>query len=62
VGWDDISGAAYGTPPLTTVRPDKAAIARTAVDRLLALVAGDRPVEEEVVCGWELVVRGSSAG
>ena len=60
VGWDDVAMAAYATPSLTTIRPDKAAIARTSVDRLLALVAGDRPVGKEVVCGWELVVRHSS--
>ncbi len=62
VGWDDIAVAAYATPSLTTIRPDKAAIARTSVDRLLAQVAGERTAEEEVVCGWDLVVRGSSGG
>jgi DNA-binding LacI/PurR family transcriptional regulator len=62
VGWDDIAVAAYATPTLTTVRPDKAAIARTSVDRLLALVAGERTGEEEVVCGWDLAVRGTSGG
>ncbi len=61
VGWDDIAMAAYTTPTLTTVRPDKVAIARTSVDRLLALVdGGSPPTEEEVVCGWDLVVRDSS--
>lgn len=63
VGWDDIAVAAYATPSLTTIRPDKAAIARTAVDRLLALVSGERPEEPEpVVCGWDLVVRETSGG
>ncbi len=60
VGWDDIAVAAYATPSLTTVRPDKTAIARTSVDRLLALVDGGQPVEEEVLCDWDLAVRGSS--
>jgi len=59
VGWDDIAEAAYYTPSLTTVRPDKAAIARTAVDRLLALVAGGQVTEAQVTCGYELVVRES---
>ncbi len=59
VGWDDIAEAAYWTPALTTVRPDKPAIARTAVDRLLALVAGEPAAEEQVTCGYELVVRES---
>jgi DNA-binding LacI/PurR family transcriptional regulator len=62
VGWDDIAEAAYSTPSLTTVRPDKAGIARTAVDRLLALVAGERSAEEQVTCGYELVVRESCGG
>ena len=62
VGWDDIAVAAYATPSLTTVRPDKAAIARTAVDRLLALVAGDGLGQESVACGWDLVVRDTSGG
>lgn len=62
VGWDDIAVAAYAVPSLTTVRPDKAAIARTSVERLLALVAGVPTVEEEVVCGWDLAVRDTSAG
>jgi len=59
VGWDDIAEAAYVTPALTTVRPDTAGIARTAVDRLLALIAGDQPTESQVTCGYELVVRES---
>ncbi len=62
VGWDDIAEAAYYTPSLTTVRPDKAGIARTAVDRLLALVAGEPSAEEQVTCAHELVVRESSGG
>ena len=62
VGWDDIAEAAYVTPALTTVRPDKAAIAQTAVDRLLALVAGGEPVGGQVTCGYELVVRESCGG
>jgi DNA-binding LacI/PurR family transcriptional regulator len=66
VGWDDIAVAAYATPSLTTVRPDKDAIARTSVDRLLALVAGERPGdrsgEEEIPCSWDLAVRETSGG
>jgi DNA-binding LacI/PurR family transcriptional regulator len=36
VGFDDIDEARYATPALTSVAPDKAAIARTAIDLLLA--------------------------
>ena len=60
VGWDDIAEAAYWTPSLTSVRPDKHGIAATAVDRLLALIAGEPVVDEQVTCGFELVVRESS--
>ncbi len=62
VGWDDIAEAAYVVPALTTVRPDKPAIARTAVDRLLALISGDRSTDEQVTCGYELVVRETCGG
>jgi DNA-binding LacI/PurR family transcriptional regulator len=61
VGWDDIEEAAYTTPSLTSVSPDKAAIATTAVDRLLAQISGEVLGEQEVTCGFELVVRESSA-
>ena len=60
VGWDDIEEAAYATPSLSSVRPDKAAIAVTAVERLLALVAGEPVGAVEVLCEHSLVVRESS--
>lgn len=62
IGWDDTAAAAYYAPTLTSVRPDKAAIARTAVDRLLAMIAGEEVTEGLVVCGADLVVRESSGG
>ncbi|CAA9351891.1 MAG: Transcriptional regulator, LacI family [uncultured Frankineae bacterium] len=61
VGWDDIAEAAYFTPSLTSVRPDKAAIARTAIDRLLTLVAGEAPTDEQITCDYRLVLRESTA-
>jgi DNA-binding LacI/PurR family transcriptional regulator len=61
VGWDDTEGAAYATPSLTSVSPDKQAIARSAVDRLLAAVSGEPGDGTEVTCGYRLVVRESSA-
>ncbi|MGN9813683.1 LacI family DNA-binding transcriptional regulator, partial [Micromonospora sp. BQ11] len=60
VGCDDVEEAAYATPSLTSIAPDKAAIARTAVDRLLAQVAGEPVTPEEIACGFELVVREST--
>ncbi len=60
VGWDDVSEAGYTTPALTSVAPDKAAIASAAVDGLLAQIEG-RPVEaQEHLAGFTLVVRDSS--
>jgi DNA-binding LacI/PurR family transcriptional regulator len=62
VGWDDIAEAAYFTPSLTTVRPDKGAIASTAIDRLLRLVAGEPLTDQQITCPYQLVVRESTAG
>jgi len=62
VGWDDVEEAAYSTPSLTSVRPDKAAIAETAVEQLLSQIAG-RPADRfEILCSSQLVVRESSTG
>jgi len=61
VGWDDIEEAAYSTPSLSSVRPDKAAIADTAVERLLSQIAGGPADAAEVLCGYELRVRESSS-
>ena len=58
VGFDDISLAAYTTPPLTTVRQDCMAGARMLLDKLLQIGTGQR-VESEVI-PTELVVRASS--
>ena len=62
VGWDDIEEAAFVSPSLTTVSPDKDAIARTAVDRLLDMVEGRHVPPEGLVCGHRLVVRESTCG
>ncbi len=61
LGWDDTEEASYSVPSLTSVSPDKAAIARTAVDRLLAQVEGEPAAAAEVSCGYRLVVRESTA-
>ncbi|WP_295657774.1 LacI family DNA-binding transcriptional regulator [uncultured Nocardioides sp.] len=60
VGWDDIEEAAYAVPSLTTISPDKAAIARAAVDALLGQLDGGSPESDEVLCSYRLVVRESS--
>jgi DNA-binding LacI/PurR family transcriptional regulator len=60
VGCDDIEEAAYATPSLTSISPDKATIAKTAVNRLLDQIAGEPVPAEEVTCDFELVVREST--
>jgi DNA-binding LacI/PurR family transcriptional regulator len=65
VGIDDIEEASYTTPSLTTIAPDKEAIARTSVDllarRLDEKVAGGAVADpEDVSTGFALVVRESS--
>ena len=60
VGWDDIEQAAYATPSLTSVSPDKAEIAATAIDLLLAQIRGELSGGREVLCGHQLVIRGST--
>jgi DNA-binding LacI/PurR family transcriptional regulator len=62
-GFDDIEAARFQTPSLTTVAPDRAAIARRAVERVVTRFEdeADAPPEEFFV-GHELVVRESTAG
>ncbi|MFJ6581175.1 LacI family DNA-binding transcriptional regulator [Streptomyces sp. NPDC091368] len=61
VGFDDIEESRYGAITLTTVAPDKPAIARHAVDRLVERLAGG-PVAEprRIRPGYRLVVREST--
>ena len=58
VGFDDISGAAAGVPPLSTLRVDKEALGAAGVDLLLRLKPDD-PIEE-IVLPVDLIVRESS--
>jgi DNA-binding LacI/PurR family transcriptional regulator len=59
VGFDDVPEAAYYIPPLTTVRPDFAAVARAGLDLLLRQIAGDRTPADRVIIAPSLVVRES---
>ncbi len=60
VGFDDIDLAAYTTPPLTSVRQDRAALGQGAVDRLIAMIDG---VSEALplIVPTQLIVRKSTA-
>jgi DNA-binding LacI/PurR family transcriptional regulator len=62
-GIDDIEDGRYSTPTLTTVAPDKAQLARIAVDllkRRLEGRSGGSP--QEIRASYRLVVRESTAG
>lgn len=62
IGIDDIEDGRYAIPRLSTIAPDKAAIAAQAVSAVLARIDGaDRPAAE-IVVGHQLIVRESSGG
>jgi DNA-binding LacI/PurR family transcriptional regulator len=62
VGFDDIDDGRYSIPSLSTVSPDKAEIARTAVEFLVSRLGGNaQSPAREVVARHRLVIRESSA-
>ena len=61
VGFDDIQGAAYSNPTLTTVRQPLADMGRLAAETLLARIEGTKEYQEEIPIEPELVVRQSTA-
>jgi DNA-binding LacI/PurR family transcriptional regulator len=58
VGFDDFPESSFFSPPLTTMRVDFEALGRLAVDKVLALIAGDE-LDSGALVVPELVVRGS---
>lgn len=61
VGFDDIEVGRFHTPSLTTISPDKPAIARLAVERLLERLGGDgNDVGEELWASHQLILRESA--
>ncbi len=60
IGFDDIPGAAFFSPPLTTVRQDFHSLGVSCIHLLAAALAG-RPPMEPVLVPPQLVVRGSTA-
>lgn len=59
VGFDDIPGAAFFSPPLTTVRQDFHGLGVRCIELLSCALAGRAPLEP-VLVPPELVVRGST--
>ncbi|WP_410601063.1 LacI family DNA-binding transcriptional regulator [Amycolatopsis sp. lyj-90] len=61
VGFDNNEESAYSLPSLTTIAPDKAAIARAAVDLLRRRIAGGSDLEpEDVQTPFSLEIRNST--
>ncbi|GGL03197.1 LacI family transcriptional regulator [Planomonospora parontospora subsp. antibiotica] len=62
-GLDDIEDGRYSTPTLTTVAPDKAELARIAVDLLRRRIDGrSGHAPQEVRAGYRLMARESTLG
>ncbi|WP_158862302.1 LacI family DNA-binding transcriptional regulator [Leifsonia sp. AG29] len=62
VGFDGIDEGGFATPSLTTIAPDKGAIARLAVDRLLARIDGEELPASSIQAPYRLIVRESTNG
>jgi DNA-binding LacI/PurR family transcriptional regulator len=60
VGFDDIEDGRYSTPSLTTIAPDKAEIARLALDCLAGRIADPGAPDRDLVAGHALAVREST--
>ncbi|MDN3358223.1 LacI family DNA-binding transcriptional regulator [Actinomadura sp. DC4] len=60
VGFDDIDDGRYNVPSLTTISPDKAGIARSALRLLLDRIEAVDSAPREVTVSYELRVRESS--
>ena len=61
VGFDDVDSSRYATPSLTSVSPDKALIARTALDLLVERIGGSTVPPRDVRVPHTLATRESSA-
>jgi DNA-binding LacI/PurR family transcriptional regulator len=61
VGFDDIQGAAFSSPSLTTVRQPLAHMGSLAAQTLLARLEGEPEGPPEILIEPELVVRNSTA-
>jgi DNA-binding LacI/PurR family transcriptional regulator len=62
IGFDDIEDGRFSIPTLSTVRPDKAALARRAVELLRKRIAEPDAPTEDVQVPFELVARESTVG
>jgi DNA-binding LacI/PurR family transcriptional regulator len=60
VGFDDVEESAFAAPSLTSIRPDKGAIANQALEMLIERLRGSETAPRDVRVGHQLVVRESS--
>jgi len=60
VGWDDTALSRYSTPTLTSISPDKAALARVTLDLLEERMNGYSGVGRHRVIGYEITIREST--
>jgi LacI family transcriptional regulator len=61
VGYDDIAGAGYALPPLTTVAPPKRDMANLAIELLIDRIRGQYAPPRSTALASTLVVRASTA-
>jgi DNA-binding LacI/PurR family transcriptional regulator len=62
IGFDDIEDAAYTSPTLSSISPGREQIATTAVDLLLARIAGSTEPYRRVIPDFALIARESTGG
>ncbi|MFB7992742.1 LacI family DNA-binding transcriptional regulator [Streptomyces sp. NPDC056002] len=62
VGFDDVVEGHFGAVTLTSVSPDKEAIARMAVESVLARLSGQAPEPRRVRADYRLIARESTLG
>jgi LacI family transcriptional regulator len=60
IGYDDIDGAVYTNPPLTTVAPPKREMARLAIEQLIDRIRGSAAPLRNTALTGTLVVRASA--
>ena len=60
VGFDDVEESAFAAPSLTSIRPDKGAIANVALEMLIERIHGSKAAPRDVRVGHELIVREST--
>lgn len=60
VGYDDTPEAAYSSPPLTSIAPDKAALAVTVMELLTQRIEGEAGPSRVVDAPFRLIARDSS--